>query len=175
MKKYLLFSLFLLVFFNLASFLKAQETNEHDQLSPQRTEEMRTEAGNRQQSLDWPPTQNEDEESANRSEHETDNFQAKFLNMLLLLGLIVVFMLIASWSLKRLMKNRVTQLNTQSSIKVLETRALSPRSTLYLVEVQGQQLLIAETATTVSHLTSVEDSTLPERPLSPSSRSPEMT
>jgi flagellar biogenesis protein FliO len=82
----------------------------------------------------------------------TDSFQAKFLNMLLVLGLLVGFMVLASWSLKRMMKSRVTLLNNKSFIQILETRSLSPRSTLYLIELENKQLLLAETASAVTCL-----------------------
>ncbi|WP_068470363.1 FliO/MopB family protein [Candidatus Protochlamydia phocaeensis] len=98
---------------------------------------------------------------------EPDNFQVKFMNMLFVLALLIGFMILASWMLKRMMKTRVTQLNSSSIIKVLETRYLSPRSTLYLLDLQGKQLLIAESATGVTALTSLE--TLPEEDM-PSGR-----
>ena len=61
-----------------------------------------------------------------RVEHESDTFQAKFLNMLFILALLIGFMILASWALKRLMKTKINQLNTTNNIKVLETRYLSP-------------------------------------------------
>lgn len=84
--------------------------------------------------------------------HEADSFQTKFFNMLFILGLLIGFMILASWALKRMMKSKMTQLNTASSIKVLETRYLSPRATLYLVEIQDQSFLIAESPTNVTYL-----------------------
>ncbi len=86
---------------------------------------------------------------------DSDTFQSKFMNMLFLLGLLIGFMLLASWILKKMTKTRVTQLNQASSIKVLETRYLSPRSTLYLLDVQGQTLLIAESPMGVAQLASL--------------------
>ncbi len=83
---------------------------------------------------------------------ESDTFQTKFFNMIFLLGLLIGFMILASWALKRMMKSKMTQLNTASHIKVIETRYLSPRATLYLVEVYNQSFLIAESPTTISHL-----------------------
>ena len=84
--------------------------------------------------------------------HETESFESKFLHMLLVLGLLIGFMFVASWALKRMMKAKITHHNTSSSIKVLETRYLSPRATLYLVEIEGQSLLIAESPTAVTYL-----------------------
>jgi flagellar protein FliO/FliZ len=83
---------------------------------------------------------------------ETDGFQSKFMHMLFLLGLLISFMLFASWMLKRMTKSRVTQLNQASSIKLLETRYLSPKSTIYLIDVKGQSLLIGESASGLTHL-----------------------
>lgn len=86
---------------------------------------------------------------------DADNFQAKFFNMLLVLGLLIGFMILASWMLKRMTRVRVEQLNTASDIKILETRHLSPKSTIYLLDVMGQGLVIAETPTNVSHLATI--------------------
>jgi len=88
-------------------------------------------------------------------EKESDTFQAKFFKMLIILGLLIAFMMIASWSLKRMMRNKVTNMNQSSDIRVLETRYLSPRATLYLIEVEGKRLLIAESPAHVSYLTSM--------------------
>ena len=86
-----------------------------------------------------------------------DSFQSKFFNMLFILFLLIGFMILASWALKRMMKTKVTQLNSASSIKVLETRTLSPRATLYLIEVQGKSFLIAESPSHVTHLAALEE------------------
>jgi flagellar biogenesis protein FliO len=84
--------------------------------------------------------------------HESETFQTKFFNMLFILGLLIGFMILASWALKRMMKSKMTQMNTSSSIKLLETRYLSPRATLYLVEIHDETFLIAESPTTVTYL-----------------------
>jgi flagellar protein FliO/FliZ len=86
--------------------------------------------------------------------NEPDNFQAKFLNMLFILGLLIGFMVLASWMLKKMMKSRVTQINQASSIKILETRQLSPKSALYLIEVEGKIILIGESQTMINHIAS---------------------
>lgn len=88
------------------------------------------------------------------TDRQSDSFQTKFFNMLYILALLVAFMFLASWALKRMMKNRMTHLNTGSNIKVLETRYLSPRATLYLIETHEKTFLIAESPTSVTLLTS---------------------
>lgn len=95
-------------------------------------------------------------------ERESDTFQVKFFNMLFILILLIGFMMLASWALKRMMKTKMTQLNTANSIKILETRYLSPRATLYLLEVQDQVFLIAESPTSVTYLAKIPLPTFPE-------------
>ncbi|MDP1881218.1 MAG: flagellar biosynthetic protein FliO [Parachlamydiaceae bacterium] len=91
------------------------------------------------------------------SDNQPDSFQAKFRKMLTLLALIIAFMIIAAWSLKKLMKTKLVKLNTDSAIKVIETRSLSPKSTLYLVEIEDQTILIAETGSSVTHLSTISN------------------
>lgn len=91
---------------------------------------------------------------ADEAEKQSESFQYKFLHMLLVLGLLIIFMFLASFALKRMMKTKVTQLNTVNDIKVLETRHLSPKATLYLVQVQDQRFLLGESPTHISHLAS---------------------
>lgn len=102
-----------------------------------------------------PSTEDSAEPTREHPPVETDNFQSKFLNMLFILGLLIGFMILASRLLKRMTQTRLNQINTTSAIKILETRHLSAKSTLYLIEVMGQGLVIAETHTAVSHLATV--------------------
>lgn len=91
-------------------------------------------------------------------EKESDTFQSKFFHMLFILGLLIAFMMIASWSLKRMMRSKATNMNSISNIKVLETRYLSPRATLYLVEINDKQVLIAESPAHVTYLATLSES-----------------
>jgi len=97
-----------------------------------------------------------------REEAKSDDFRSKFANMLLILGLLIAFMLVASWAIKRMMKNRTTQLNSDSYIKVLETRYLSPKSSIHLIEVLGQGILIGESNAGIHQLAKIQLSALEE-------------
>jgi flagellar biogenesis protein FliO len=101
-----------------------------------------------------------------RPERESDTFQAKFLNMLYILALLILFMIFASWALKRMMRSKMAQINVASNIKLLETRYLSPRATLHLISVQNQDFLIAESPTTVSYLATLSPEKSEEPPTS---------
>lgn len=80
------------------------------------------------------------------------DYAKQFVHMLLSLGFILVLMLVGAWVLKRMMSQRMLQANSSSAIKVLERRALSPKASVYLVEVNGQGLLVGETATGLEKL-----------------------
>lgn len=84
--------------------------------------------------------------------HESNSFQEKFFNMLFILAMLITFMIFAAWLLKKVMRTRLSTFNASSHIKILETRNLSPRSTLYLINVEGRSILISETGATVTHL-----------------------
>lgn len=81
-----------------------------------------------------------------------DRFFQEFMNMLTTLGLIVATIFVISWFLKRMVNTRIQQANTSSVIKILERRALSPKSALYLIEINSKQLLVGETPTGVATL-----------------------
>lgn len=84
---------------------------------------------------------------------DEDRFFYQFIKMLGTLGLLIGFMLFASWFLKRLLNTRVQQMNTTSYIKVIERRALSNKSSLYLVEVQGKTFVVGESMQGLSLIT----------------------
>ena len=85
-------------------------------------------------------------------EEGQDRFFQEFMNMLTTLGLIVATIFFISWFLKRMVNTRIQQVNTTSLIKIVERRALSPKTTLYVVEIYDKQLIIGETATGMSTL-----------------------
>lgn len=95
------------------------------------------------------------EESASFGEDRQD-FQAKFFKMLTVLAGIIVFMILGAFALRRLLHSRLTQTNRDSSIQIVESRPLSNKTMLHILEVEGKRVVIAETSTTVSLLTSEE-------------------
>lgn len=139
MKRYLLIPLFFLQVLSF-SFLFGQDSTPENTSNP----------------WDSPLFSDSARGQPNMDREGGESFEAKFVRMLVILGLLIGFMVLAAWALKKMMKTRVEQLNTASSIKVLETRALSPRSSLYLIEVEGKTLLIAESPTMVSHVASLD-------------------
>lgn len=137
MKRYLLIYLFLLF----SSFLFAEEIQNHSATPSE-----------------YPSFSHEVEHSntIDSSGGQISDFQEKFFRMIYLLALLVGLMIAASWILKKMMKTRISQMNVESSIKVLETRSLSPKSILYLVEVEGKRMIIAESHLKIEKITSLD-------------------
>lgn len=168
MKFYLLFSLFFLAALSSLPISLCGQENPSDQHStrtenPEDNLPIEQHSDHPDQNSDISPMRSDldhhdlpgtwPEHTTTSTPHEADSFQTKFFNMLFVLGLLIGFMILASWALKRMMKSKMTQLNTASSIKVLETRYLSPRATLYLIEIHDKSFLIAESPTAVTYLT----------------------
>jgi flagellar biogenesis protein FliO len=84
---------------------------------------------------------------------DEDRFFYQFMKMLGMLGLMVGLMLFASGFLKRLNSTRVEQINTSSHIKIIERRALSNKSSLYLVEVHDKTFVVGESMQGLSLIT----------------------
>ena len=150
MKNYLIFPIFIFVtFFSGLSFSQEQPNVKDNDLSKEQENFDLFYSD-----LEDHPSSKHDESISN--EHTTSKFEYRLLNMLLMLITLITFMVLAGWALKRMMRSRINNLNTSSVIKIKETRNISPRSTLYLVEIEGQTLLIGETHQTITHLATLE-------------------
>jgi len=81
-----------------------------------------------------------------------DRFFFNLMQMLTTLGLIIALLFFVSYFLRKLLSSRTQQLNVSSDIKILESRAISSKATIHLLEVQGKQITIAESHTGVTLL-----------------------
>ena len=88
----------------------------------------------------------------NVQELDEGQFWRSFINMLASLGLIVALILIAGWFFKRVLHTRIEQLNTTSAIKIVDRRTLTPKTTIYLLNIDGKQLAIAESINGITAL-----------------------
>lgn len=75
-----------------------------------------------------------------------DKFFVEFIKMLATLGLVIGLILIVAWFLKRLVNSKLEQANLTSAIKVLERRTLSPKTSIYLIEIHDKTIALAESA-----------------------------
>lgn len=84
-------------------------------------------------------------EPAAGSDIETSHFFYEFMKMFFILGAMVAVLLGISWYMKKLTNKRFDQVNDDSYIKVIERRSLSPRSMIYLLDIEGKSFIIGET------------------------------
>lgn len=79
-------------------------------------------------------------------DHETltQNFESMFFKTIIALVVLVTALIVLTKVVKRMSGTRIRNVNGQKTIKVLEKRAISPKSALYLVEIAGKQIVIAE-------------------------------
>ncbi|MBS4168867.1 flagellar biosynthetic protein FliO [Parachlamydia sp. AcF125] len=76
--------------------------------------------------------------------NENSPFWKNFIYMVFVLGLIVSALLFLSWAVKKIVYTRFLQDNVTSMIKILDRRSLSPKSWVYVVEIEGKQLILGE-------------------------------
>lgn len=88
-------------------------------------------------------------------------YKGAFIKMMLTLLGLIVLIVISVWMLRRISHGRMKQMNYGRSIKVLERRPLSAKSILYLVEISGKKVVIAESQLQVRGITTA-DHLIPE-------------
>lgn len=71
-------------------------------------------------------------------------FGATLAKTLLMLFALVALLGVTFWFLRRLVQQRLQKGDANLSIQVLEKRMISPKTMLYLVEVEGKKVLLAE-------------------------------
>lgn len=75
------------------------------------------------------------------------NFGLEFVKMLVILGIIIALLLFLSNYMKRFMQSKILQMNESSNIKVLDSRNISQRTIVHLVDIEGVQFALAESHT----------------------------
>jgi flagellar biogenesis protein FliO len=83
------------------------------------------------------------------------SYEGAFVKMFLTLLVIVVGIIGTVWFLKRLARGRFGG-SSSTSIVVLEKKQLSPKTILYVVEVEGKQVLIAESQLEIKKVMELE-------------------
>lgn len=71
-------------------------------------------------------------------------YKPAFFKMFSILIALLVLIFLTFWLFKRIMHVKLHQSNLTKNIKILEKRALSPKSLLYLIEVEGKKIVISE-------------------------------
>lgn len=135
---------------------------ENDQPPPKEQASPATEKQSSSSPPETPPPADKEENQADNlkplpsSTEMTSSYEGAFVRMLVtLLGL--VFLVFATfWILRRLGKGQF-KMGSGRSINILEKRALSPKSILYIVEIGQKKVLISESQVEVRALTTFEE------------------
>lgn len=85
------------------------------------------------------------------------DYGAAFMQMFLTLMAVVLLLWVTVWFLRNMIQKRLQKGSGAQSIQVLERRVLSPKSMLYLVEVEGKRILVAESQVEVRRLTEIQE------------------
>ena len=75
---------------------------------------------------------------------DPSNYETTLFKMLLTLGGLLALVLLTVWALKKLSHGRLGGFGTQKKIMVLERKPISPKTTLYYLELEGKKILMAE-------------------------------
>lgn len=80
------------------------------------------------------------------------DFGATFVKMILTMVAIVALLFFTFWFLRRLIQQRLQKGVGEQSIQILEKRMISPKTMLYLIEVDKKKILIAESHLEIKRL-----------------------
>lgn len=80
------------------------------------------------------------------------SYESTLLKMLLTLGGLLSLVFITIWGLKKLKQGRLGGFGSQKKIVILEKKPLSPKTLLYLIELDGKKILLSESQVEVKML-----------------------
>lgn len=83
-------------------------------------------------------------------------YEGAFLKMFLTLLALVIGIFITVWILKKFSQGRWSRGSGSRTIRIIEKKPLSPKTMLYLIDVDGQQSVIAESQLEVKNLMTLE-------------------
>lgn len=93
-------------------------------------------------------------EDATILEH-APSYEGTLIKMLTTLAGLLILVFLTLWLLKKISSGRFGGSNTSKKIVILEKRPLSPKTLLYLVELEGKKILISESQLEVRMLPQV--------------------
>ena len=93
----------------------------------------------------------------------TFDFLASLLKMISALAVVLGVMLAGLWAVRKFMKKTGTGVDDGQKIRVLSTRYLGPKSSIMLVDVLGNVIVVGVTGSQISMLTTITDEESLER------------
>lgn len=89
-------------------------------------------------------------------------YEASVLKVFISLFSLIILVVLSFWVFRRLLNKGLRSSNSGKSIVLLERRTLSPKSMLYLVEVDGKKILLAESHLEIRRLANWDEIPLEE-------------
>ena len=86
-------------------------------------------------------------------------YEQSVLKVFISLFSLVILVVLSFWLFRRLLNKGMRSSNSGKSIVLLERRTLSPKSMLYLVEVDGKKILLAESHLEIRRLANWDEVT----------------
>ena len=86
----------------------------------------------------------------------TANYSQALTKMILTFLALLILFGVSYWLMKRAGRNRMRNMNNLKAIKIRERRPISPKTTLYLIELSGKEILVAESQHEVRALSTFE-------------------
>ena len=105
------------------------------------------------------PDEKGEEESSHLSgdvQKATESYETAFIKTIVVLVGLLVLVILTVWMFRKISHGRLRGMNVLKSVKILEKRPLSPKSMLYLIEVGGKQVLIAESQLEVRNVATLD-------------------
>lgn len=102
------------------------------------------------------PSEPTDDQNPSEMKKATESYETAFIKTIVVLVALLVLLILTIWMFKKISHGRLRSFNYMKSVKILEKRPLSPKSMLYLLEVGGKQVLIAESQLHVKQITSLD-------------------
>lgn len=84
------------------------------------------------------------------------SYEPAFGKMLLTLGGLLVLVFLTLWILKKVSHGKFGSFGSYKYIKVLERKSLSPKTLIYVLEVEGKKILVSESQLEVRVLSEID-------------------
>ena len=85
------------------------------------------------------------------------DYGAALIKMVLSLSFCIALLVLSVWFLKRLMRARFERGGKSQQIQVIEKKMISPKSAIYLVEIEGKRVVLSESQLEVRRIHSFPD------------------
>jgi flagellar protein FliO/FliZ len=97
------------------------------------------------------------------SEQMTKEYEGSFIRVLASIIGVILLVIATFWVLKKLGRGHFGKSGSSKTIQILERRPLSPKTVLFLVQIENKRILLSESQLEVRGLATVEELESEER------------